>query len=235
MLTDFDADTLTATHAQLVEAFGRDTVRSEICDVTDEVQIQAAFDRCAVEFGGLDIMVANAGLASSASIEETTVQMWRKNYDVLVEGSFLASRAAFPLMKLQPGGSIVFIGSKNALAASVNASAYASAKAAALHLARCLALEGAEHGIRVNVVNPDAVIKGSRIWDGDWRRERASAHGIAPGDELEEFYRNRSMLKQTVLPEDIAEAVYFFASDASAKSTANIINVDAGNAQAFTR
>jgi len=139
------------------------------------------------------------------------------------------------LMKLQRGGSIIFIGSKNALAATPNASAYASAKAAALHLARCLALEGAEHGIRVNVVNPDAVIKGSRIWDGDWRRERASAYGIEPGAELEEFYRQRSMLKQNVLPEDIAEAVYYFANDASAKSTGNIINVDAGNAQAFTR
>ena len=235
MLTDRDADTLAGAHAQLVAAFGRDTVRADVCDVTDELQIRAAFERCAVEFGGLDIMVANAGLASSAPIEETTVELWRKNYDVLVQGYFLASRAAFPLMKLQRGGSIVFIGSKNALAATPNASAYASAKAAALHLARCLALEGAEHGIRVNVVNPDAVIKGSRIWDGDWRRERASAYGIEPGAELEEFYRNRSMLKQNVLPEDIAEAVYFFACDASAKSTANIINVDAGNAQAFTR
>ena len=154
---------------------------------------------------------------------------------MLVEGYFLASRAAFPLLKLQKGGSIIFIGSKNALAATPNASAYASAKAAALHLARCLALEGAEAGIRVNVVNPDAVIRGSHIWDGDWRQERASAYGIDAGDELEEFYRKRSMLKRSVLPEDVAEAVYYFASDASAKSTGNILNVDAGNAQSFTR
>ena len=111
----------------------------------------------------------------------------------------------------------------------------ASAKAAALHLARCLALEGAEAGIRVNVVNPDAVIRGSHIWDGDWRQERASAYGIDAGDELEEFYRKRSMLKRSVLPEDVAEAVYYLASDASAKSTGNILNVDAGNAQSFTR
>jgi len=154
---------------------------------------------------------------------------------VLAEGYFLTSRSAFPLMKLQNGGSIIFIGSKNALAATPNASAYASAKAATVHLARCLALEGAAHGIRVNVVNPDAVIRGSRIWDGDWRRERASAYGIDAGEELEEFYRKRSLLKRNVLPEDIAEAVYFLASDASSKSTGNIINVDAGNAQAFTR
>lgn len=235
MLTDRDADALSGARAQLVAAHGRDVVRAEVCDVTAEAQVQAAFDACAVEFGGLDILVANAGLASSAPIEETTVALWRRNYDVLVEGYFLAARAAFPLMKQQKYGSIVFIGSKNALAATPNASAYASAKAASVHLARCLALEGAEHGIRVNVVNPDAVIRGSKIWDGDWRKERASAYGIDPGAELEDFYRKRSMLKLNVLPEDIAEAVYFFSTDASAKSTANIINVDAGNAQAFTR
>ena len=104
-----------------------------------------------------------------------------------------------------------------------------------MHLARCLALEGAPQGIRVNTVNPDAVIKGSSIWDGQWRQERAGAHGIDAGAELEEHYRNRSMLKRDVLPEDVAEAVYFFAGDASAKSTGNMLNVDAGNAQAFSR
>jgi NAD(P)-dependent dehydrogenase (short-subunit alcohol dehydrogenase family) len=182
----------------------------------------------------LDILVANAGIASSASIEDTTLDLWRKNHDVLAEGYFLTARAAWPLLREQ-GGSVIFIGSKNAIAATPNASAYASAKAAALHLARCLALEGAPFGIRVNVVNPDAVIRGSRIWDGDWRRERASAHGIDSGDELEEHYRQRSMLKLNVLPEDVAEAVLFFAGDASAKSTGNVVNVDAGNAQAFVR
>ena len=235
MLTDRDDATLERAAADLVAAFGADLIRAAVCDVTDEAQVQAAFDAAATEFGGVDILVANAGLASSAPIEQTTVALWRKNYDVLVEGYFLAARAAFPLMRQQAGGSIIFIGSKNALAATPNAAAYASAKAAAVHLARCLALEGASDGIRVNVVNPDAVIQGSRIWDGDWRKERAGAYGIDPGQELEEFYRNRSMLKRNVLPEDIAEAVFFFASDASAKSTANIINVDAGNAQAFTR
>jgi NAD(P)-dependent dehydrogenase (short-subunit alcohol dehydrogenase family) len=226
---------LEATREQMTNVFGKDFIRAAVCDVTQEDEVKAAFDYAAVEFGGIDILVANAGLASAAPIEETTLELWRKNYDVLVEGTFLNARAAFPLMKLQGGGSIIIIGSKNALAATPNASAYASAKAAAVHFARCLALEGAEHGIRVNVVNPDAVIRGSRIWDGDWRKERAGAYGIDSGDELEDFYRERSILKLNVLPEDIAEAVYFFASDASAKSTGNIINVDAGNAQAFTR
>lgn len=238
MLADRDADAVEEVRAGFAKRFGRDVVRAVTCDVTDEAQVQAAFAACAREFGGLDMLVANAGIASSAPIEETTIDLWNRNYNVLAEGYFLTSRAAWPLlkrMKAQGGTSVVFIGSKNAVAAAAGASAYASAKAAANHLARCLALEGAPEGIRVNVVNPDAVIKGSKIWDGDWRKERAGTHGIDPGAELEEHYRNRSMLKRDVLPEDIAEAVYFLASDMSAKSTGNMINVDAGNAQAFTR
>ena len=238
LLADRDANAIEEVRAGFAKQFGKDVIRAAVCDVTDEAQVQAAFDDCAREFGGLDILVANAGIASSAPIEETTVALWRKNYDVLAEGYFLTARAAFPLMKRmkgQGGASIVFIGSKNGVAAATNASAYASAKAAANHLARCLALEGAPFGIRVNTVNPDAVIKGSKIWDGDWRKERAGAHGIDSGKELEEHYRQRSMLKRDVLPSDIAEAVYFLAGDMSAKSTGNMINVDAGNAQAFTR
>lgn len=235
MLTDRDTAGLAAAELELSGRFGRDRVATTPCDVTDETQISDAFTASALAFGGLDILVANAGLASSAPIEQTSVALWRRNYDVLVEGYFLAARAAFPLMRAQRGGAIIFIGSKNGLAATPNATAYASAKAAALHLARCLALEGAEHGIRVNVVNPDAVIRGSKIWDGQWREARAGAHGIDPGAELEDFYRQRSMLKKDVLPEDVADAVIFFASDASSKSTGNIINVDGGNAQAFPR
>jgi NAD(P)-dependent dehydrogenase (short-subunit alcohol dehydrogenase family) len=235
LILDRDTGALEQATQQLIQKAGADNVRSKLCDVTDEQQVVAAFEECARQFGGLDILIANAGIASSASIEDTTVALWKQNFDVLAEGYFLTARSAFPLMNLQRGGSIIFIGSKNAVAATVNASAYASAKAASVHLARCLALEGAPFGIRVNTVNPDAVIKGSRIWDGDWRKERADAYGIQPGAELEAHYRNRSMLKQEVLPSDIANAVYFFASEQSAKSTGNMINVDAGNAQAFTR
>jgi NAD(P)-dependent dehydrogenase (short-subunit alcohol dehydrogenase family) len=132
------------------------------------------------------------------------------------------------------GGSVVFVASKNGLAASPNAAAYSTAKAAEIHLARVLALEGAADGIRVNVVNPDAVLRGSKIWTGEWREQRAAAYNMKP-DELEEHYRRRSLLKRDVLPEDVAEAIYFLASDLSAKSTGNIVNVDAGNAQSFTR
>ena len=235
MLLDRDAALLGEASSILQQVAGKDVLGTAVCDVTDEAQVLAAFQACAREFGGLDIAVANAGIASSAPIEETSVELWNRNYSVLAEGYFLTARAAFPLMKLQNNGSIVFIGSKNGVAATVNAAAYASAKAAALHLARCLALEGAPHGIRVNTVNPDAVIKGSQIWNGNWRRERADAYGIDSGAALEAHYRDRSMLKREVLPSDIANAVYFFASELSAKSTGNMLNVDAGNAQAFTR
>lgn len=238
MLADRAVDAIEEVRAGFAKQFGKDLVRATVCDVTDETQVAEAFAACAREFGGLDILVANAGIASSAPIEETTIELWNRNYDVLAQGYFLTSRAAWPLlkrMKDQGGASVVFIGSKNAVAAATNASAYASAKAAANHLARCLALEGAPQGIRVNTVNPDAVIKGSKIWDGDWRKERAGAYGIDSGTELEEHYRKRSMLGRDVLPSDIAEAVYFLASDMSAKSTGNMVNVDAGNAQAFTR
>ncbi|MFM5930522.1 MAG: bifunctional rhamnulose-1-phosphate aldolase/short-chain dehydrogenase [Novosphingobium sp.] len=238
MLADRDSGAVEEVRAGFAAQFGKDVVRAATCDVTDEAQVAAAFRDCAREFGGLDILVANAGIASSAPIEQTTVELWDRNFDVLAQGYFLTAKHAWPLLKTmqaQGGTSVVFIGSKNAVAAASGASAYASAKAAANHLARCLALEGAPEGIRVNVVNPDAVIKGSKIWDGDWRKERAANNKIDPGAELEEHYRNRSMLKRDVLPEDIAEAAYWLASELSSKSTGNMINVDAGNAQAFTR
>jgi rhamnulose-1-phosphate aldolase/alcohol dehydrogenase len=234
IVADRDAARLEQVEFALAATHTADRVRGFVADVTDEKAVRNMFAFAAREYGGIDILVANAGIASSASITETTHEIWRRNYAVLTDAYFLASRSAFELMKRR-GGSIVFIGSKNALAATPNASAYASAKAAALHLARCLALEGAPFGIRVNAVNPDAVIKGSHIWSGPWRRERAKSYGIDSGKELEEFYRERSLLKREVLPEDVAEAVLFFASDLSAKSTGNILNVDAGNAQAFTR
>jgi NAD(P)-dependent dehydrogenase (short-subunit alcohol dehydrogenase family) len=129
---------------------------------------------------------------------------------------------------------MVFISSKNGVAASPGASAYCTAKAAEIHLARCMALEGAPLGIRVNVVNPDAVLRGSKIWKGEWSEQRAASNKIAVSD-LEEHYRKRSLLQRSVFPEDIAEGVYFFASDLSNKSTGNFLNVDAGNAVSFTR
>lgn len=235
VLADIDAPALTGAEAELAQAFGRDFVRPVRLDVTDEAAVAAAYAEAAVEFGGIDILVSNAGISSAAPVEDTELSMWNRNMDILAKGYFLVSRQAFRAFKQQKlGGNIVFIASKNGLAASPNASAYCTAKAAEIHLARCLALEGAEHQIRVNTVNPDAVLRGSKIWTGEWREQRAAAYAMQP-DELEEHYRKRSMLKRSVFPEDVAEAVYFLASDMSAKSTGNIINVDAGNAQSFTR
>ena len=235
VLADIDAESLKETEAAFTKSFGKDQVRSFAMDVTDENAVAAAFAHAAAEYGGLDILVSNAGISSAAPIDETDLAIWDRNMDILGKGYFLVSREAFRLMKRQKlGGAIVFIASKNGLAASVNASAYCTAKAAEIHLARCLALEGAEHGIRANVVNPDAVLRGSKIWSSEWRAQRAAAYNMRP-DDLEEHYRKRSMLKLPVYPEDVAEAVYFLASDLSAKSTGNIINVDAGNAQSFAR
>lgn len=235
VLADIDGAAAADVAAGMAKVFGADMVRSVQMNVTDEAQVIGAYAETAVEFGGVDILVSNAGIASSAPVEETTLALWNKNMDILSTGYFLVSREAFKCFRTQGvGGSVIFVASKNGLAASPNASAYCTAKAAEIHLARCLALEGAEAGIRVNVVNPDAVLRGSKIWSGEWLDQRASTYG-KDKEGLEEMYRQRSMLKRSVLPEDIAEGAYFFASDLSAKSTGNILNVDAGNVQAFTR
>jgi len=235
ILCDIDREALATAETELKRAYGGDVVAAARMDVTDEASIAAAYVEARWRFGGMDICVSNAGIASAAPIEDTTLALWRKNMDILSTGYFLVSREAVQLLKAQGmGGAIVFIGSKNALAASPGASAYCTAKASELHLARCLALELAPDGIRVNVVNPDAVLRGSRIWQGEWREQRAAQYKTS-GDDLEKIYRERSLLKRSVYPEDIAEAVAFFASDRSGKSTGNILNVDAGNAAAFTR
>ncbi|ODT47440.1 bifunctional rhamnulose-1-phosphate aldolase/short-chain dehydrogenase [Devosia sp. 63-57] len=235
VLADIDQTALDSATAELSGVFGADFVRPVNINVTREDQVLSGFAHAVVEFGGLDILVSNAGLASSAPIEETSLELWNKNMDILSTGYFLVSREAFRLFRQQKiGGNVVFVASKNGLAASPNAAAYCTAKAAEIHLARCLALEGAEAQIRVNVVNPDAVLRGSKIWAGEWLEQRASTYKTDK-DGLEEMYRQRSMLKRSVFPEDIAEAVYFFASEASAKSTGNILNVDAGNQQSFPR
>ena len=235
MLADIDEAALAETARTLATRYGSDLVRSVAMNVTDEAAVIAAYAQTAAEFGGLDILVSNAGIASSAPIEDTSLALWNRNMDILSTGYFLVSREAFKILKAQGiGGSVVFIASKNGLAASPNAAAYCTAKAAEIHLARCLALEGAGEQIRVNVVNPDAVLRGSKIWSGDWLNQRASTYQTDK-EGLEEMYRQRSLLKRSVLPEDVAEATYFFASDLSAKSTGNILNVDAGNVQAFTR
>jgi rhamnulose-1-phosphate aldolase/alcohol dehydrogenase len=235
VVADIDQNALDERVAAIVKKYGKDSAVGVKLDVVSEDQVIASFHETVLAYGGVDIVVSNAGIASASPIEDTTLALWQKNVDVLATGYFLVAREAFRLMQRQKcGGAVIFVASKNGLAASPGASAYCAAKASEIHLARCLALEGAAHGIRVNTVNPDAVLRGSKIWAGEWRQQRAASNKVSE-DELEEVYRQRSMLKLSVLPEDIAEGIYFFASDLSAKSTGNILNVDAGNAQSFTR
>ncbi len=233
MIADIDRAALDTAETELAGRYGKDVVRAVAMNVTDEALVIESFENTLSEFDGLDILVSNAGLASSAAIEDTSLDLWNRNISILATGYFLVAREAFRVFRTQKaGGNIVFVASKNGLAASPGASAYCTAKAAEIHLARCLALEGASAQIRVNTVNPDAVLRGSKIWSGEWKEQRAAAYKT---DDLEAHYRERSMLKLSVFPEDIAEAIYFLASDMSAKSTGNIINVDAGNQQSFTR
>jgi rhamnulose-1-phosphate aldolase/alcohol dehydrogenase len=220
---------------EIVQARGFRRALAVGMNVTSELEVQAAFERATLEYGGVDIVVNNAGIASSAPIEETSLEMWNKNQSILSTGYFLVAREAFKLWKAQArGGNLVFICSKNSVAAGKNAAAYSAAKAAELHLARCLAEEGGAHGIRVNSVLPDAVLSGSAIWSSSWKEERARAYGIKP-EELDEFYRARTTLKVNVFPADIAEAVAFFAGPASSKTTGGVLTVDGGVPAAYMR
>ena len=220
---------------EIVAAHGARRATAVHVDVTSEQAVVEMTRRAVLEYGGLDILVASAGLATSAPVTETSLEEWELNHAVLARGYFLAAREAFRVLIEQGrGGSLVFVASKNALVAGANASAYSSAKAAALHLARCLAEEGGPHGIRVNTVNPDAVIEGSSIWSSDWKAERASTYGVDESD-LEMFYRGRTKLGVNVYPDDVAEAIAFFAAPRSTKSTGNIINVDGGVTAAYPR
>lgn len=235
VLADIDRASLDEVTAGFGKTYGKDNVRGVLMDVTSEDAVANAMNHAVLAYGGVDIIVNNAGITLAAAVEDTSLELWNKNMAILGTGYFLVGREGYRLMLRQKlGGSMIFIGSKNGVAASPGASAYCAVKAAEIHLARCMALEGAPHGIRVNVVNPDAVLRGSKIWQGPWRQQRASALKITE-DQLEEHYRKRSLLQRSVYPEDIAEGVYFFASDLSNKSTGNFLNIDAGNATSFTR
>ncbi len=235
VLTDIDKKSLEKTRIQFANKFGDDVVKSLLMDVTNETDVKNAVNQSLKLFGGIDILVANAGFASAALFEKTSSKLWDKNMDVLSKGCFLISREVYQNMITQnKGGSIIFISSKNSLNASKGASAYSVAKSSLLHLSRSIALEGSAYKIRSNVVNPDAVIQNSKIWSGDWKKQRATGNKI-PINKVEDFYKNRSLLKVSILPEDIAEGVFFFASSKSIKSTGNILNVDGGNITSFTR
>ena len=204
-------------------------------DVTSEASVVAAFEEAVLAYGGLDVLVSNAGVAHSAPVDRMRLADWEDSFAVNARGHFLVAREAMRLLIAQGlGGALVFVATKNVMSPGKDFAAYSAAKAAEAQLAKVLALEGAPHGIRSNIVNPDAVFQDSKLWSEDVRRERAAAQGISVG-ELEEFYRRRNLLGVRILPEDVAEAVLFLASDRASKTTGCTLTVDGGVKDAFPR
>jgi rhamnulose-1-phosphate aldolase/alcohol dehydrogenase len=235
LVNDLNPERIAEVKAEFEKTFGRDAVAAARLDVTDAAGIDDAIAEAILAFGGVDIVVNNAGLSISKPFEAHTEADWDLLYDVLVKGQFLVTRRTVEIMRRQgTGGDIIDIVSKNALVSGPNNAGYGSAKAAQLHLARLNAAELGKDGIRVNVVNPDAVIAGSNIWSGGWAEGRAKAYGIAVED-LPAYYASRTLLGQTILPEDIANACLAYVGGLLSKSTGNVLNVDGGVAAAFVR
>ncbi len=235
ILNDMNAERLGEAGEEFKKDFGRDSYATATMDVTDQSQIEEAMRVAALGFGGVDIIVNNAGLSISKTIEGHTQKDWDLLYNVLVKGQFLVTQAATTVMKKQDmGGDIINIVSKNALVSGPNNAGYGSAKAAQLHLSRLNAAELGAAGIRVNVVNPDAVISDSNIWAGGWAEGRAKAYGITVA-ELPAYYAKRTLLNKIILPVDIANACFAFTGGLLSKSTGNMLNVDGGVAMAFAR
>lgn len=235
ILNDINRERLDGAIEEFQKLFGRDAAASAVLNVTDDITIQKAFASAALAFGGVDIVVNNAGISISKPIEDHSIEDWDKLYDILVKGQFLVSKAGIEIMRKQDmGGDIINIVSKNALVSGPNNAGYGSAKAAQAHMSRLLAAELGADRIRVNVVNPDAVIADSNIWSGGWAEGRAKAYGITV-EELPAYYAKRTLLGEAILPEDIANACFAFAGGLLNKSTGNVLNVDGGVAMAFVR
>ena len=235
ILSDNNLERLQETQEEFKEEFGNDAFVISLLDVTDMKAIRETFGLARLSFGGIDIIVNNAGLSISKPIEGHTEKDWDSLYDVLVKGQFFVTQTGVEVLRAQGlGGDIINIVSKNALVSGPNNAAYGAAKAAQLHLNRLVAAELGKDKIRVNAVNPDAVIAGSNIWANGWAEGRAKAYGISL-EELPAFYASRTLLNQTILTDDIANACFIFIGGLLNKSTGNILNVDGGIAAAFVR
>ncbi|MEO5564713.1 MAG: SDR family oxidoreductase, partial [Chitinophagaceae bacterium] len=235
ILNDNDEDRLENAHKEFQKLYNKDVSAAVLLDVTNKPDIKEAFEVAALNFGGIDIVVNCAGLSISKPIEEHTEKDWDILYDVLVKGQFLITQEAVSIMRKQAlGGDVINIVSKNALVSGPNNAAYGSAKAAQLHLSRLNAAELGKDRIRVNTVNPDAVISDSKIWEGEWAAGRAKAYGITVA-ELPAYYAKRTLLNEVILPDDIANACLVFVNGMLDKSTGNVLNIDGGVANAFVR
>jgi rhamnose utilization protein RhaD (predicted bifunctional aldolase and dehydrogenase)/NAD(P)-dependent dehydrogenase (short-subunit alcohol dehydrogenase family) len=235
VVTDLAAERVGGLAREICERHGADRAIGVPMDVTSEENVRAAFAEATVAYGGLDLLVSNAGIAHSSPIDRMNLRDWTRSLEVNATGHFLVAREGMRILQEQGlGGALVFIASKNVLAPGKDFGAYSAAKAAEVQLARILAIEGGEHGIRVNIVNPDAVFQDSGLWSEAVREERARAHGIR-SEDLEEFYRGRNLLKVRVTAEDVAEAALWLASDRSAKTTGCILTTDGGLREAFPR
>lgn len=235
ILNDNDADRLAKAGEEFKTKYGKDTFTAVLLDVLKTENIKEAFAQSALAFGGVDIVVNCAGISISKPLEEHTEKDWDLLYDILVKGQFLVTQSGVEIMRKQNlGGDVLNIVSKNALVSGPNNAAYGSAKAAQLHLSRLNAAELGPDKIRVNVVNPDAVISDSKIWEGAWAEGRAKAYGVKV-EELPAYYAKRTLLNEVILPEDIANACFAFVGGLLNKSTGNVLNVDGGVAMAFVR
>jgi NAD(P)-dependent dehydrogenase (short-subunit alcohol dehydrogenase family) len=235
IINDNDQQRLESAKKEFQQQYGRDAFIGEVLDVTSAEGIRKVYAAAALAFGGVDIIVNCAGLSISKPILDHTENDWNILYDVLVKGQFLVTQAGVETMRKQGiGGDVLNIVSKNGLVSGPNNAAYGSAKAAQLHLSRLNAAELGADKIRVNVVNPDAVISDSKIWEGAWAEGRAKAYGVTV-EELPAYYAKRTLLNEIILPEDIANACFVFVGGLMNKSTGNMLNVDGGVAMAFVR
>ncbi len=235
VIADINAEGGEETAAAIQKQYGEGRALFVHTDVTSESAAVNAVRQAVLAYGGLDILINNAGIAGGAPVEDTTLEMFQRNTDILITGYFLMAREAFKVLKAQgSGGSMVFVASKNSVVAGKGALAYSAAKAAEVHMARCLAEEGGPYGIRVNSVLPDAVIQGSAIWSTEWKEARAKQYGI-PVADLGKYYSQRNVLKTEIYPEDLAEAIAFLAGPRSAKTTGAMLSVDGGVSAGFAR
>lgn len=235
VINDNDAGRLANANDEFLKQYGKDVYTTALMDVTDRAAIDKAYEAAVLAFAGVDLVVNCAGLSISKPIEDHTEKDWDLLYDVLVKGQFMVTQAGVAIMRKQDtGGDVINIVSKNALVSGPNNAGYGSAKAAQLHLSRLNAAELGKDNIRVNVVNPDAVISDSKIWAGDWAAGRAKAYGVTV-EELPAYYAKRTLLNEIILPEDIANACFALVGGLLNKSTGNVLNVDGGVAMAFVR